>query len=204
MKLNLGCGNQVIQGWINVDYSLGAKFAKIPLFRIINKKLHLFDLDWDKRIFIHNLTKKFPWKNNTIDIIYSSHTLEHFTYEEGCFFLTECHRILKHNGIIRIVVPDLQVFVKEYIDGKLCADQFIAKLGVLSGNSKNPIKNFLSHFIQFPHKCMYDTQTLLNLLNYIGFDAVSKKEFNSAIEDIKQIENKKRTEKAVIVEGRKR
>jgi len=30
MKLNLGCGNQVVEGWVNVDYALGARFAKIP------------------------------------------------------------------------------------------------------------------------------------------------------------------------------
>lgn len=111
MKLNLGCGFQVPDEWINVDYAFGARFVKIPFFRRLNRKLKLFDLDWNQRIYLHDLTRKFPWRDGTVDVVYSSHTLEHFTGEQGRLFLTECHRVPKRNGIIRIVVPDLKVWV---------------------------------------------------------------------------------------------
>lgn len=117
MKLNLGCGSQVPDGWINVDYALGARFSKIPLFAAINRKLGLFNLDWNEEIYLHDLTTIFPWADSTIDVVYSSHTLEHFTREEGHNFLAECHRVLRENGIIRIVVPDLRHVVVEYLEG---------------------------------------------------------------------------------------
>jgi len=79
VKLNLGCGAQVVDGWINVDYGLGARMANIPWFKLINRRLHLFDMDWDPRIFIHDLRRPFPWNNESVDVIYSSHTLEHFS-----------------------------------------------------------------------------------------------------------------------------
>lgn len=69
MKLNLG------YGWINVDYALEARITKLPLFKFLNRKLKIFSLDWNKNIYIHNLLNKFPWNNNSIDIIYSSHTV---------------------------------------------------------------------------------------------------------------------------------
>ncbi|HED35972.1 MAG TPA: methyltransferase domain-containing protein, partial [Gammaproteobacteria bacterium] len=160
MRLNLGCGGCVPDGWINVDFSFGAKLFKIPVFKYINKKLGFFNLDWDESIKIHDLTKKFPWEDNSIKVIYSSHTLEHLSKEEGRFFLKECYRVLDDNGIIRIVVPDLEVIVKSYSNGTVSADDFLDKLGVLYRKREGYLKNMFSPFVQFPHKCMYDHKTL--------------------------------------------
>lgn len=204
MKLNLGCGFQTPNGWINVDYGLGAKLAKIPLIHYINKKLGLFSQNWNKGVFIHDLRKPFPWRDDTIDIVYSSHTLEHFTRNEGLHFLHECHRVLKRDGIIRIVIPDLLYIVSEYNRGHIRADNFIEKLGVLCCEGPNPIKNRLAPLIHFPHKCMYDTPTLISILEKVGFNTVSRSSLDSDIPDIEDVELKNRTENAVIVEGRKR
>src|ERR1700683_4765801 len=140
MKLNLGCGSKVLDGWINVDYALGARLARVPLVRALNRKLRLFDLDWDHRIYLHDLSKQFPWADNTIDIVYSSHTLEHFTKEDGQRFIAECHRVLRKDGILRIVIPDLRYIVDRYIEGSIRADDFVENLGVLYGNKKNAVK----------------------------------------------------------------
>ena len=204
MQLNLGCGLQVSDRWTNVDYALGARFAKIPFFRLLNRKLRLFDFDWNEKIYLHNLTKKFPWADCTIDAVYSSHTLEHFSREDGRRFLAECHRVLRKNGIIRIVVPDLQHNVVEYIEGQTRADEFVEKLGVLYKDSNNMLKNRLSPLLQFPHKCMYDRPRLLEILSEIGFDASSRAPFDSDIRDIRLVELEVRTKNAVVVEGRKR
>ena len=204
MKLNIGCGSQVPDGWINVDYALGARFTKIPFFSAVNRKVKLFNLDWNEKIYLHDLTKKLPWTDASIDTVYSSHTLEHFSKEEGRRFLSECHRVLRKNGIIRIVVPDLRHDVMKYIEGKTLADDVVEKLGVLYGGSSNTFKKKQSPFFQFPHKCMYDNPRLIEILNEIGFDASVKVAFDSTIEEIQQIELEDRTENVVIVEGRKR
>lgn len=203
MKLNLGCGSQVPDEWTNVDYALGARFTKIPFFRALNKKVKLFNLDWNEKIYLHDLTKKFPWADSSINIVYSSHTLEHFSREDGRRFLSECHRVLRKDGIIRIVVPNLRHDVTEYIEGRIYADDFVEKLGVLYGNSNNTIKKRLSPFFQFPHKCMYDNSRLVEILNEIGFEVSNRVAFDSDIEDIRFVELEGRTENAVIVEGRK-
>lgn len=204
MKLNLGCGAQVLDGWCNVDYAIGARFVKIPFFKWFNGKAKLFNLTWDRKIILHDLTKKFPWADDSVEIVYSSHTLEHFSKEDGKRFLSECHRVLKKKGIIRIVVPDLQDIINGYNDGRIKADDFLEKLGVLYDNSKNPMKKGLYFFFQFPHKCMYDNQRLISVLNEIGFDASKRLPFDSVIEGIRGIELKERTEQAVIIEGYKR
>jgi len=203
MRLNLGCGPRGgASGWVNVDYALGARFAKNPIFRFLNGKLKLFDADWNPEIYLHNLTKRFPWADESADVVYSAHTLEHFSKEGGRKFLAECHRVLKKSGIIRIVVPDLQDVVIRYQSGEIKADDFVEKLDVLYGNTGNPLKDRWAPFLQFPHKCMYDQSRLLEIMDEVGFDVTIRGCRDSDISDIQMVELQGRKE--VIVEGRKR
>lgn len=204
LKLNLGCGDRTPEGWINVDYALGAKLAKIPFFPLINSKLKIFNLSWNPKIFLHDLRQKFPWSDEQFDCIYSSHTLEHLSKHQGRYFLQECYRVLNKNGTIRIVVPDLKDFVKSYIHGDILAEDFIEKLEVWYDpyQTKN-IKNTFHRFFSFPHQCMYDTDSLIRTMSSIGFHCQSKKPFESEIDDINIIELPDRTKAAVIVEGKK-
>ena len=188
MKLNLGCGSQVVEGWVNVDFALGARLAKVPSMQWANRTFHLTSLEWDKRIVIHDSTKRFPWPDTSADVVYSSHTLEHFSKEEGRAFLGECHRVLKQNGVLRLVVPDLRVIVVEYIEGRLQADDFVLELGLLSRKGSSSLKNRLAPFFRFPHKCMYDEPRLVEILSEIGFHVSSRDPLKSDIEDIELVE----------------
>lgn len=204
LKLNLGCGHHILPGWINVDYALGARFAKFPFFYWINHKLKFFEFQWDRHIFIHDLRMPFPWEDHSIDIIYSSHTLEHFSKEDGMFFLKECYRVLKTGGTVRIVVPDLNILITRYIRGELRADNFIDGL-VIRDDSPNDgyVKRTFAPLFRFPHKCLYDMEMLLEKMKYIGFDASGREPFESSISDIMTIETQERTKGVVIVEGKK-
>jgi predicted SAM-dependent methyltransferase len=203
LQLHLGCGHLVVEGWINVDYAVGARFARMPFFRALNRKFRWFDRDWDDRIFLHNLTKPFPWADGTVACVYSSHTLEHLSREEGLRFLQECHRVLRPGGLIRIVVPDLAFWISEYTGARLPADEFVERIGVLYGQSRHPLKTRLLPFIQFPHKCLYDETALLRVLRTTGFVVTASPPFESAIPNVRSLEIEDRTRNAVIVEGHK-
>jgi predicted SAM-dependent methyltransferase len=204
IKLNLGCGNHTPEGWVNIDYAFGARLAKIPFFRTINKKIGLFQMDWDDRIKIHDLRRTFPFGDGSVDVVYTSHTLEHFSKQEGERFLKECHRVLRPGGIIRVVVPDLEPIISGYTSGKTSADMFLDKLYVVCDTSgMGFLKRLLANQITFPHKCMYDTRAMLSRLRDIGFQAESRAAFGSDIPDIRQIESEGRTKDAVIVEGKR-
>ena len=202
LKLNLGCGDQNPDGWVNVDYALGAWLFKIPGFKFINKKLKLFNLTWSDNVFIHNLCRKLPWADNSVDVIYSSHTLEHLSKEEGLNLLRECYRVLNPNGTIRIVVPDLKCIVDSYQQEKIAADEVLDSLKVGYSSRRDGFwKQKFAPFIRSPHKCMYDDRALLRIMSEIGFEVASKNAFESDIEDINTIEKEGRTKEAVIVEG---
>ncbi|MEB3180401.1 MAG: methyltransferase domain-containing protein [Nostocaceae cyanobacterium] len=204
LKLNLGCGDQTPKDWTNVDYAMGAWIAQLPVISFINKKLKIINFDWPENIYLYDLTKKFPWADNTVDVIYSSHTLEHLSKTQGLHFLSECYRVLKPNGIVRIVVPDLRAYVDKYIQGEIPADRLLDELYVGYEAPEDGFwKQKLSPFIRFPHKCMYDTPALVRIMSEIGFEAVSKEGFDSEIVNIEGIEIADRTIDAVIVEAKK-
>jgi hypothetical protein len=203
MRLNLGCGSRVVQGWTNVDYAVGARLANIPFFRTINRRLRLFQIDWDPRIVPADLRKSFPWPEGVADAIYVSHLLEHFTRTEGLTFLKRCHGTLKRGGVIRVVAPDLRYLVEGYSSGGFRADEFVERIGVLPHPTGHPLKDRLAPCIQFPHKCMYDAPSLLSALRATGIQAEEKQPFESSLPDIGDLELRSRTEHAVIVEGKK-
>jgi predicted SAM-dependent methyltransferase len=90
--LNLGCGNKYHPDWINVDFhSTG------------------------KGVIAHNLTEGLPFEDNSFDVVYHSHLLEHFPRRHTPVFLRECFRVIKDGGIIRVVIPDLEQIAKYYL-----------------------------------------------------------------------------------------
>jgi predicted SAM-dependent methyltransferase len=91
--INLGCGSHFHRDWINVDY-----------------------LAIDNEVITHNLRNGIPFANDKFEVVYHSHILEHFSKKEAVDFISECYRVLKKDGIIRVVVPDLEQIAKEYLN----------------------------------------------------------------------------------------
>lgn len=79
LKLNLGCGLNIIPGWINADYVIGTRLAKAPFLHAINRRLKFFSSDRHSGITIQNLIKKFQWADNSVDVVYNSLTSEHMS-----------------------------------------------------------------------------------------------------------------------------
>jgi SAM-dependent methyltransferase len=92
--LNIACGNIYIKNnsWVNLD--------------IVSK---------DKYVKKINLLKKLPFNNETVDAIYCAHFLEHVPVHKVTDFLKECFRILKKDGVLRLVLPDFESLSKEYL-----------------------------------------------------------------------------------------
>lgn len=90
--LNIGCGNSFDSSWINIDIT-----SNSPL------------------VISHNILKGLPFQPYTFDVCYSSHVLEHLTQDQAKSLLIECIRVLKPDGIIRLVVPDLEAIARNYL-----------------------------------------------------------------------------------------
>ena len=135
--------------------------------------------------------------------MYCSHTFDYFDREDGRRFIEKCHRVLRANGIIRIVASNLRGVIDEYTEGHARADEFIEQLGVLYSKSNNTLRNRLYRLIRFPRTCEYDTPRELAILHETSFNAFVKATFYIDIKDIRMIELEERTNNALIVYGRK-
>ena len=68
--------------------------------------------------------RSLPFGDNQFDIVFSSHTLEHFSREEFPKVIAEWLRVMKMDGELRLIVPDLAWAAKRLLesDGELDTD----------------------------------------------------------------------------------
>ena len=53
--------------------------------------------------------------NESYDVVFSSHMFEHIPHFKVDDVLAECNRVLKTGGVIRLVLPNLEVFADAYV-----------------------------------------------------------------------------------------
>jgi SAM-dependent methyltransferase len=93
IRLNLGSGNDYMEGWINID-----QYAP-----------HKVDARFD--------IIKLPYDNNTVDEIKAFHVIEHFPWSKGNEALREWYRVLKPQGRLWLETPDFLASCREYVNG---------------------------------------------------------------------------------------
>ena len=85
-NLNLGCGEDIIDKWINIDINpKNEKVNKLDLVRVSEN----FD-------------------SQTIDKIKLSQVFQLFTIDDGTKLLRDCYNMLKPNGELYIQIPNLR------------------------------------------------------------------------------------------------
>ena len=78
MKLNLGCSDRHIAGYVNVD------------------RVHPAEL-------IANLAERWPWEDSSVDEIVAHDIIEHLP--DKILTMNEAYRVLKHGGLFKVIVP---------------------------------------------------------------------------------------------------
>ncbi len=198
-KVNIGCGLSVAPGWINVDASLSAWISRRPrwLIRLAYKlsganrfytETFYRDTLRNNKFVYHNIDFGLPFRQQTVDYVFSSHFLEHLDKECAQGFLKECLRILKPSGVVRIAVPDLEYAWELYKGGEkelMLHDFFFT--GTDTGFSQ--------------HRYAYDFELLSKTLSEVGFRTVERKAYREgATPDLELLDN--RADYSLYVEAR--
>ena len=174
-KLHLGCGHNVIDGWLNTDVM--SLRRDVPYL---------------------NAIKRFPFDDGEFDCVFSEHLIEHFPFAHGLAMLKECHRILKPGGRIRITTPDLTFLiqlccaqksdvVREYIEWVVA--KFSPSPPPGAGEAL-VVNDFMRNW---GHQFIYDEETMRLSLRNAGFSDVVRRELNASDDEaLRDLENESR------------
>jgi hypothetical protein len=163
-KLQIGCGFNVIPGWLNTDLNSGNGVAYL------------------------DAAQKYSLPDSSFDFVFSEHLFEHLTLSQELQMLAECFRIMKKNGVIRIAVPCMDFLFAIYSDPKKeihrkYIEWAMEKVPALRESNKlvkekdfreiYVINNF---FRDWGHQTIHTFDSIKNVLEKAGFSQVSRKE----------------------------
>ena len=140
MKLNLGSGNSKTMkdlGYTNIDIY----------------KTEYVDL-------VLNIEKKLPYEDNSVEAIYCSHALEHCSMAAVPSMLKDWKRVLKTDGTIKIVVPEIESCMRNFLEASE-KDKWEYRIEyILGGQHKQVGEQF--------HKSAYTPSWLRSLIERVG------------------------------------
>ena len=199
-------------GWLNYDNSQSLRFARIPALPGVLRGLGLLtsaQSDFIAFARANNVSygdavKGLDLEDGSVEVVYTSHMLEHLDRREAARFLREAMRILRPGGLVRIVVPDIQKLVSDYVASG-DADAFVESTHM---GSERPAgwAGRLSRILVGArnHLWMYDGASLVKLLQSSGFVAAKVMPAGSTdIESPDPLDLRERDDESVYVEARK-
>lgn len=162
LKLHLGCGSNIKPGFLNIDLDPQA------------------DLTLDLR-------EALPFDDNSCDLVYSEHFLEHLDYPETVLgLLMECRRVLAPGGVFSAGVPDTEWPLLEYAGVRKDGYFNLAKTRWHPPWCVTELEHINYHFRQGQeHQFAYDFKTLHRALERAGFAEVRRREFKCELDSSK-------------------
>ena len=168
LKLNLGSGGKLKDGYLNIDFHPKAELR----------------LDLRRRI---------PLPDDSCEVIFSEHFLEHLEYpEEADAHVLDCRRLLAAGGTLKLSVPDTEWPLREYADPD---GEYLAaceREGWHPEECTTWLEHLNYHFRQrwtgtsrmdFQcHRFAYDFETLSKLLDRHGFTEVRRRDFEQGLD----------------------
>lgn len=211
MRINVGCGQTPTPGWVNIDNSPSVKLATRPIRRWVmsaagllhshHKQFIRFCQENDIR---HGSGLRLPMADGTVEVVYSSHTLEHLDRVDARAFLAEALRVLRPGGVLRIAVPDLHYYAKQYLaDGDL--EHFMTYTHLVGPPTRTLWQKLHAVVIgKRHHQWMYDARTLTKLFDEVGFvDVRALPAGETTITDPGTLDLAERAPVSLYVEGRR-
>lgn len=160
LKLHLGAGPNIKQGFVNIDLSPRADLTL-------------------------NLYEPLPFESGSCAMVYSEHFLEHVEYPDMAgSFLGECYRVLGSGGVFSVGVPDSEWPVRAYAGDAEYVEWFqkVKEYGYPAW-CKTRMECVNYSFRQGrEHRFAYDFETLKNALESVGFVDVKRREFDPGLD----------------------
>ncbi|VUX46358.1 Methyltransferase domain-containing protein (fragment) [Candidatus Defluviicoccus seviourii] len=106
-RVNIGCGRTPTPGWHNYDNSLSLRIARLPYFAekallsvglLQPSQASYIAFCRENQIKFADATRIIPEPSGSVEVVYSSHMVEHLGREEAQGFFVEALRVLRPGG----------------------------------------------------------------------------------------------------------
>jgi predicted SAM-dependent methyltransferase len=165
LLVNVGVGPHGKPGWVNVD-----AFPAPGVNCVVDCRTSL------------------PFPDGSVRVIYTEHFFEHLDSEDEVpRFLAECHRVLRPGGLLRVIVPDMEQYLRAYCEEGWSSLERVRPLepGLVdpyvkcSYNTKMELVNAVFRQAH-QHKYAYDFETLAATLSRAGFSQIERSRFGES------------------------
>lgn len=161
--LNLGCGPNQLEGWLNTD-------RDPPSGGTYLDAAHPFGLP-----------------NESFQYVFSEHMIEHLPVPTAAQMLRECRRVLRPGGTLRIATPDLErVCSLVRPDRSLVADDYSRwsiRTFVPGAPESLPAFAINQMFRGWGHRFLYDYASLEWQLRDAGFESIRRCGYGESDDD---------------------
>jgi len=173
--LNVGCGPNTLEGWVNIDVSRGDGI----------------DVVWDLR-------RGLPFPDESCTAIFGEHVIEHMPKEAAAALARECLRVLQPGGVLRLSTPDAGLYLRSYAgDGEFLRHP---AFGAAPETRMDRVNHMMREGGQ--HLWVYDAESLVALLRAAGFTSVAERKFGeSAHPRMRGLDAEGRAFESLYVEG---
>jgi predicted SAM-dependent methyltransferase len=169
IKLQLGCGPFPMKDWLNTD------------------------LLFNDQVAFMDAADTYPLKDNSVDYIFTEHLFEHLTFSQEVKMLSECFRVLKKGGKIRIATPNLDFLLnlhkskgpvhEAYIKNSISNHYNLREVKKLfKEEDYNEVFVISNFFRDWGHQIVHNFSSLELLLKTAGFSEITREQVGSSRE----------------------
>jgi SAM-dependent methyltransferase len=168
-RVQYGCGFNAPSGWKNFDVSPTLRFERVPLIgRLCSKNQQRFP----SNVEYGDIVKGIPLPSESCEAIYASHVLEHLSLGDFRAALANTYRLLASGGLFRLVVPDLELLARRYVesDDPTAAISFMEATSLGVSERQRGLRGLATIWLgNSSHLWMWDLKSISRELATVGF-----------------------------------
>ena len=143
--IQYACGPKLLNNWVNVD------FYSTEIMR------NRFGMTPDFVYYQADLRRRQPFPDNSFSYAFAEDFIEHLSQGDSILFLSECLRVLKQGGVLRLSFPGLEGVLKRHFSSAAYSEL---------------LKGIQDAYLHYEHVHFYSREELELVAGHLGFSRI--------------------------------
>lgn len=195
--------------------NIGGSKRNKHFLRKAGRDWKIVDIRKDADFVVDLMQERLPFPKNTVEAVYTSHTLEHIYIDKLPKLLKDIYRVMAPNAPIRIVVPDVDIVLNNYVDGDYGRVMDRKNPKKPGHYPDDPLYHLMCWFFSYfydkdsgkrsigGHCCVFNFDTMKDWLSRTGFVKIRERNFDQCLQVFKGCDIARYKKCSLYVEARK-